>query len=1023
MSYPVLQPFNVSVANVTKLAAEYYGLSGTATTLPGEHDANFQFVTTGGETFVLKVLHPGQDPSLVTLQIEALAHLECHMPFDYGPKVQRTTHGDLSVCVTLPDGTPTTLWMLTWVAGVPLASVTPRHGLVSERLGTALGTLTAGLQTFRHAAARREFRWDLLHADWIASHMDRVLSPSHARLVSQFLALYTREVVPLRDTLRRSIIHGDANDHNVMVRTSRAAMPTVAGLIDFGDMHESATVNEVAVGAAYALLDAGNPLAEIAHVVRGFHAQFPLTEQEMALLFPLIAMRLCVSVVNSACRTADGVGDPYATVSEQPAWEALERLAQIAPAFAQYTLRHACGLPPVPHCASVVRWLTAQAGSACSVLDIPVRPAHQVVFDLRVGSLQFGADPANLSPHAMGRVIDQVMRDTGATIGIGRYDEPRAVYMVPAFALGRLPTDERRTVHMGVDLFAAAGVGVCAPLDATVHAFANLANPQDYGPVIILRHETGDGVPFYSLYGHLSVTSLASLHVGDTIAAGERFAWLGDVHENGGWAPHLHFQLITDLLGLDTAFPGVIPQSARDVWRDLSPNPCALLGVRNATTPSPPPIHEIRQKHIGGSVKLSYDVPLTIVRGWQQYLYDDTGRAYLDVYNNVPLVGHSHPRVEHAVQQQMALLNTNTRYLHENMVAYGERLSALMPAALSVCFIVNSGSEANELALRLARTYTQRTDVVVLEHAYHGHTNTLIDISPYKFNGPGGRGQPDWVHVAPIADDYRGLYKRDDPARGDKYAAAVEPLLMHSARAGGGVAAFIAESAPSVAGQIMLPPGYLARVYRDVRAAGGICIADEVQTGFGRLGSHFWGFDMQQVIPDIVVLGKPIGNGFPFAAVVTTRAIADAFNNGMEFFSTFGGNPVACAAGLAVLDVLRDEDLQQNAGSVGEYLQRMLRGLQSRFALIGDVRGSGLFLGVELVRNRETLEPAAEEASYLVNRLRERGVLCGTDGPHDNVLKIRPPLCFTKADVDVFVAILAQVLEDDAVHVGSRAAN
>src|SRR6185295_6413393 len=301
-----------------------------------------------------------------------------------------------------------------------------------------------------------------------------------------------------------------------------------------------------------------------------------------------------------------------------------------------------------------------------------------------------------------------------------------------------------------------------------------------------------------------------------------------------------------------------------------------------------------------------------------------------------------------------------------------------------------SGSEANELALRQARAHTGREDVIVLEHAYHGHTNTLIDISPYKFNGPGGRGQKPWVHVAPIADDYRGLYRRGDPDAGAKYARHVGELID---RARGGkreIAAFIAETLPSVAGQVVFPRGYLADAYAYVREAGGVCIADEVQVGFGRLGTHLWGFETQGVVPDIVVLGKPIGNGFPLAAVVTTPEIAASFANGMEFFSTFGGNPVACAAGLAVLDVLRDEDLQENALRVGTRLIAGLKGLMDRHPLVGDVRGSGLFLGVELVRDRQTREPAPEEASYVVNRLREKGVLAGTDGPYDNVLKLRP---------------------------------
>jgi 4-aminobutyrate aminotransferase-like enzyme len=371
--------------------------------------------------------------------------------------------------------------------------------------------------------------------------------------------------------------------------------------------------------------------------------------------------------------------------------------------------------------------------------------------------------------------------------------------------------------------------------------------------------------------------------------------------------------------------------------------------------------------------------------------------------------------VVRAAQEQLALLNTNTRYLHDNVLRYAERLTELCPAPLRVCYFVNSGSEANELALRLARAHTGQEDIIVLEHAYHGNTNTLIDISPYKFHRPGGRGQKPWVHVAPIADDYRGPYRRADAQAGAKYATHVGEILERVRGEGRGVAAYIAETLPSVGGQIVFPPNYLAEVYRRVRAAGAVCIADEVQVGFGRLGTHFWGFETQGVVPDIVVLGKPIGNAFPLAAVVTTQEIADSFANGMEFFSTFGGNPVACAAGLAVLDVLQDEGLQDRALRVGRYWMTELKKLQECHRLIGDVRGSGLFLGVDLVRDRETREAATEEADYVVNRLRECGILAGTDGPYDNVIKLRPPLIFSEADADLFVTTLELILQEGAV--------
>jgi 4-aminobutyrate aminotransferase-like enzyme len=294
-----------------------------------------------------------------------------------------------------------------------------------------------------------------------------------------------------------------------------------------------------------------------------------------------------------------------------------------------------------------------------------------------------------------------------------------------------------------------------------------------------------------------------------------------------------------------------------------------------------------------------------------------------------------------------------------------------------------------------------------MDGAYHGHTTTLIDISPYKHAGPGGTGAPDWVHTSPVPDVFRGAYRAAQPDAGLMYARGVGSVIDAIQNSGRGLCGYMAETCPSVAGQIILPPRFLAEVYRLVRAAGGVCIADEVQTGFGRIGTHFWAFDAHAVVPDIVVLGKPIANGYPMGAVVTTRAIADSFDNGMEFFSTFGGSTAACAAALATLRTTMEEGLQAHALSVGGYLIAKLRELQQTCDLIGDVRGSGLFIGVELVRDRQALTPATEEASAIVARMRELGVLAGTDGPFHNVIKIRGPMALTLADAEAVVQAVA----------------
>jgi 4-aminobutyrate aminotransferase-like enzyme len=567
-----------------------------------------------------------------------------------------------------------------------------------------------------------------------------------------------------------------------------------------------------------------------------------------------------------------------------------------------------------------------------------------------------------------------------------------------------------------VDLFVNAGTPVIAPLDGMVESVRNNAGQLNYGPTVILRHELpGDAAPWYTLYGHLDEGALA-LEPGRAIAAGDRIGAVGTARVNGGWAPHLHLQIIADRVGYEGDFPGVARPSDRAVWLSISPDPNLILGFPEGCA-VPAPLDEStllasRRQWIGPSLSIAYRTPLVIVRGHMQYLYDVAGRRYLDVVNNVAHVGHCHPHVVAAVQRQAAVLNTNTRYLHPAIERYAERLTAHLPASLRVCFFVCSGSEANELALRLAMAHTGRHDVIVIDHAYHGNTTALVELSPYKFDGPGGRGPAPHVHKVTLPDPYRGPHRGYGADSGRRYGAEVGDVVARLTRSGRSVAAFFAESLVSGGGQIEPPQGYLAEAYRHVRSAGGVCIADEVQIGFGRMGTHFWGFETQGVVPDIVTMGKPIGNGHPVAAVVTTPEIAASFANGMEYFNTFGGNPVSCEVGLAVLDVIEQEGLQRRALRVGGALTGGLRDLAGRYPLIGDVRGRGLFLGLELVRDRTALTPAPRHATYVVERMRERGILLSTEGPFHTVIKMKPPLVFSEDDAATLVTTLDQVLAE-----------
>ena len=417
-------------------------------------------------------------------------------------------------------------------------------------------------------------------------------------------------------------------------------------------------------------------------------------------------------------------------------------------------------------------------------------------------------------------------------------------------------------------------------------------------------------------------------------------------------------------------------------------------------------IFKLRKAHLAPSLSMSYNTPLHIVKGFGQYLYDSEGKRYLDAVNNIQHVGHSHPKIAKVAEKQFKNLNTNTRYIDEKIVKYAKALTDKLPENLDVCFFTNSGSEANDLALRIARTITNSNQTIVLGAGYHGNLSSLVDISPYKHEGPGGAGAPDFVHTIPRPDKFRGKYRGDNTV--DAYVSEVIKIIDNIKQNKKNVSAFMVESLMGCGGQIVLPESFLKKTFKLINDVGGINIADEVQIGFGRMGSSFWGFETCDVIPDIVTLGKSMGNGHPIAAVVTTKEIADKFNNGMEYFNSFGGNPVSCSIGNEVLNIIEDEDLQKNALEVGSYLITQLRTLDH--PLIGDIRGIGLFVGIELIKNKELLSPATSEAKLIENHMKDHGILISTDGPDHNVLKIKPPMIFNHENADELVYNLSSIL-------------
>jgi len=1009
-----------SIDTIQKLALKYFDIRvEKIKQLYGEVDKNFYVKTESKEEYILKIGHPDSDFSMLEMQNEIMNHLSNTAP-DYIqlPRLIKDRNGESIVSLFNENDRPHFLRLLTWVPGRLWANVNPTDDKLRSQLGVACANLNQALEGFEHPGAhQKDFKWDNANTTWVYDALDNFSNQTERETVLYFLNLNKKIVEPVIKEIRWAVNHNDINDHNILA-SDDLAEPSINGFIDFGDAVYTPLINELAIALAYVLMEKPDPIEAALPVIQNYHKEYPLTEKEITCLFPLIATRLVISVTHAAINKVANPDNEYLLVSEKPAWDLLNKLKEISPVYANYTFRNACGWEAVPDNSVVVNWLQKNQSTFAPVVKID----KLKVLDLSVGSLDLGHNSNFDTNESFEKLINEQCREGIA--GIGKYNEVRPIYTTDSYKVKANEGYQWRSVHLGLDVFQPVGNPVFAPLDGVVHSFQNNNADKDYGPTIILEHQfevKNKTYKFYTLYGHLSLSSIENLAEGMIIKKGQQIATMGDSDVNVGWPPHLHFQIILDMLGKKGDFPGVAFPHQIAVWKNLCPDPNLIMGIEEETlydkSLSKDEILEIRHQHLGRNLSVSYKKPLNIVRAYRQYLYEANGQRFLDTVNNVPHVGHQHPRVVQAATRQIQVLNTNTRYLHKNIVQYAKALTDTLPEELSVCYFVNSGSEANELALRMAKIYSGQKDLLVLEAGYHGNTNACVDISSYKFDGKGGQGAPDWVHVQPMPDTYRGIYKKSDSDASKKYAHFLQNKIEELEKEGKGIAGFIHESILSCGGQIVLPEGYLKEAYQYVREAGGLCIADEVQVGVGRIGKHFWAFELQSVVPDIVTMGKPIGNGHPLGAVVTTRKVADAFHNGMEYFNTFGGNPVSCAIGHTVLKIVKEERLQKNALEVGDYLLKKLKALQKDFPIIGDVRGYGFFQGFELVKNQETLEPADAQTSYLANRARAHGILMSVDGPLHNVIKIKPPMVFDKVNADFLLEIVTKILKEDFMQV------
>lgn len=998
---------NITTAQAARIAWELFKIKGNVKALPGELDFNFKIEDKDGGAYILKISRPDEKESYLDFQQDILHHVSLNAKNLISPKVILDSQGN-SISEIVDDyGQLRKVRLLSWIHGRVWSGVNPQLDDLRYSLGEQCGKLTMALQGFDHPEAHRDFVWDVAQGAWTEEHI-HLFKDEEKEILSYFQRIF-RQAKPTYSQLRKAVVHNDANDNNVIVSTDLVT-PKVVSAIDYGDSIYTQIINDLAIACAYAIMHHNDPLQAALPIVKGYHENFALTPKELEHLYISIAMRLVISVTKSAINKIAEPDNDYLLVSEAPAWELLKKWRQQSADLAYFSFRIACGFNSHPMEEKFNIWASENNLSLSQLFPtIQKNQVHNI--DLSVSSKWLGHE-SDFNDLALFQFkLDKIHKQHPEKILAGGYLEPRSFYTSSIYEKIGNQGRESRTIHLGMDFWLSANTPVHAILEGEVVAAVFDNSPKDYGGLVILKHSEKDLV-FYTLYGHLSKHSVATHKVGSRLKVGSHIGDLGESTENGNWVSHLHFQVMLSILDYKTDFPGVAYFNQKEVWQGICPNPMLIFKNEKYQLNSEISNEELilyRKHHLGKSLSLQYKVPIKMVRGSGQYLIDQFGRKYLDTVNNVAHVGHEHSEVVKAGQEQMALINTNSRYLHENINELAKELLETLPPELSVLHFVNSGSEANELAIRMVKAATGERDIIASEVGYHGNSNMCIDISSYKFDGKGGKGAPEHTHIFPLPDAYRGKHRGENT--GELYADEVQTQIGVIHEKGRGVGAFIIEPIISCGGQVELPDGFLARSYQYVREAGGLCISDEVQVGCGRMGKTFWGFQLHKVIPDIVTIGKPLGNGHPLAAVACTPEVAEKFANGMEYFNTFGGNPVSCAIGTEVLRTIKKERLQEHALEIGEYLKAELKKLATEFHIIGDVRGQGLFLGFELVDSEK--KPLGPQADYLANRMKHHGILMSTDGPDHNVLKIKPPLVFTKENAEELIFYLKKIFAED----------
>ncbi|WP_336991433.1 aminotransferase [Leucobacter sp. VD1] len=991
----------VSAADAATIARECFGIEAEAHELGSNQDRNFVLIETDGGRSVLRVDNPVFSDAERDAQHAALDAYR-----DAGMRVASVLPG--------LDGSLTQRWRgfavrrSAFAEGEPIVDAGYLAPVVLEEFGALAAASANALADLTHPGLERDHMW--------------VMEVAHAQTAALAPAIADGElrqrVLDMADSAQRALdcvvealpvqaIHGDLTDDNVTGLRGRDGRLHPHVMLDLGDLAYGWRVSELAVTASSMLHhDPERPL-RVLDTIAAFHRVAPLSAAEARAVWPLIVLRAAVLVASGWRQLEIDGSNDYAReriAGEQAIFEAATAVP-LAEATEQVLAR--LGFQGVAHGADLQLLAVPQAPAVAA--DPHPLSSLLAGFDGEVAVLDPGVESEALDAGKW-LASDAEQQLVAAALGDGAEAAvlPYGVYRLTRTVVDA--ADAADTWPIGTEVWVAGG----DTRDVTTPIAGTVAAATERGLLLELPHGwylSIDGAP-------------AAVELGAEVAAGERVAAL-----SASEAPRPLAITLCRGDALDGIEPPIlsveVPEAGRaqliapervPAWSRFTHDPAALLGLESWAQRDEAGDEQARRQQIFASAQERYyERPMQIERGWRHHLVDTTGRSYIDIVNNVTGLGHGHPGVADAVNRQIRILNTNSRFLYRELAEYSERLLALLPegSGLDTVLLVNSGSEAVDLALRLAQAATGRKTVVALREAYHGWTMASDAVTTSAYDNPYAlENRPDWVHVADVPNRFRGTHRGEagDVSVGARYAADLGSELDALAASGRDVAAFICESVLGNAGGVLLPDGYLADAYARVRAAGGLCIADEVQVGFGRMGSSFWGFEQSGTVPDLITIAKPMGNGFPIGGVITSKRIADALATQGQFFSSAGGNPLSCRVGLAVLDAMEQEGLQQNALEVGSRLAEGFRALAERHEIIGPVHGEGLYLGVELVRDRDTMEPATEEAAAICERMRELGVIVLTTSERSNVLKVKPPLCLTAESADFVVAQLDRVL-------------